>query len=84
MEGCQKESRQYASELYKIKTAHEETLEQLEAVRRESKAHQGMRLVQSHEILCLNKLNSKNVTFQDTGTWCVSELFGDFSFQRVL
>lgn len=55
VEGCQKENRQYASELYKIKTAHEETLEQLEAVRRESKAHQGMRLVQSHEILCLNK-----------------------------
>lgn len=46
VEGCQKESRQYASELYKIKTAHEETLEQLEAVRRESKAYQGMRLVQ--------------------------------------
>lgn len=44
VEGCQKESRQYASELFKIKTVHEETLEQLEAVRRESKAYQGMRL----------------------------------------
>lgn len=54
MEGCQKESRQYASELYKIKTAHEETLEQLEAARRESKAYQGMRLL--HRVLHLNKL----------------------------
>lgn len=56
VEGCQKESRQYASELYKIKTAHEETLEQLEAVRREGKAYQGRRVVQFHVLLCLNKL----------------------------
>lgn len=41
MEGCQKESRQHASELFKLKTAHEETLEQLEALRRENKAYQG-------------------------------------------
>lgn len=42
VEGCQKESRQHASELFKLKTAHEETLEQLEALRRENKAYQGM------------------------------------------
>lgn len=42
VEGCQKESRQHASELFKLKTAHEESLEQLEAVRRENKAYQGM------------------------------------------
>lgn len=53
VESCQKESRQYASELYKIKTAHEETLEQLEAVRRESKAYQGMRLLQCLHIYVL-------------------------------
>lgn len=41
VEGCQKESRQHASELFKLKTAHEETLEQLEAMRRENKAYQG-------------------------------------------
>uniref|UniRef100_A0A3Q3X8I9 Myosin tail domain-containing protein n=1 Tax=Mola mola TaxID=94237 RepID=A0A3Q3X8I9_MOLML len=40
VEGCQKESRQHASELFKLKTAHEETLEQLEAMRRENKAYQ--------------------------------------------
>lgn len=44
VEGCQKESRQHASELFKLKTAHEESLEQLEAVRRENKAYQGMRI----------------------------------------
>lgn len=44
VEGCQKESRQHASELFKLKTAHEESLEQLEAVRRENKAYQGMRV----------------------------------------
>lgn len=43
VEGCQKETRQHASELFKLKTAHEETLEQLEAVRRENKAYQGTR-----------------------------------------
>ncbi len=42
VEGCQKESRQHASELFKLKTAHEESLEQLEALRRENKAYQGM------------------------------------------
>lgn len=41
VESCQKESRQHASELFKLKTAHEESLEQLEAVRRENKAYQG-------------------------------------------
>lgn len=42
VEGCQKESRQHASELFKLKTAHEESLEELEALRRENKAYQGM------------------------------------------
>lgn len=42
VEGCQKESRQHAGELFKLKTAHEESLEQLEALRRENKAYQGM------------------------------------------
>ncbi|MEQ2185493.1 hypothetical protein GOODEAATRI_018738 [Goodea atripinnis] len=41
VEGCQKESRQHAAELFKVKTAHEECLEQMEAVRRENKAFQG-------------------------------------------
>lgn len=41
VESCQKESRQHASELFKLKTAHEESLEQLEAQRRENKAYQG-------------------------------------------
>lgn len=41
VETCQKESRQHASELFKLKTAHEESLEQLEALRRENKAFQG-------------------------------------------
>lgn len=67
MEGCQKESRQYATELYKIKTAHEETLEQLEAVRRESKAYQGMRLIPCSRfallLLCLIKLNCVKIGF---------------------
>ncbi|MEQ2201654.1 hypothetical protein XENOCAPTIV_015748 [Xenoophorus captivus] len=40
VEGCQKESRQHAAELFKVKTAHEECLEQMEAVRRENKAFQ--------------------------------------------
>lgn len=42
VEGCQKESRQHAGELFKLKTAHEESLEQMEALRRENKAYQGM------------------------------------------
>lgn len=41
VESCQKESRQHTSELFKLKTAHEESLEQLEALRRENKAYQG-------------------------------------------
>ena len=41
VEGCQKECRQHASELFKLKTVHEESLEQLEALRRENKAYQG-------------------------------------------
>ena len=41
VEACQKESRQHATELFKLKTAHEEVLEQGEALRRENKAHQG-------------------------------------------
>ena len=41
VEGCQKESRQHATELFKLKTAHEETLEQGEALRRENKTYQG-------------------------------------------
>lgn len=41
VESCQKESRQHASELFKLKTTHEELLEQLEALRRENKAYQG-------------------------------------------
>lgn len=41
VEGCQKESRQHIGELFKLKTAHEESLEQLEALRRENKAYQG-------------------------------------------
>lgn len=44
VEGCQKESRQHASELFKLKTTHEESLEQLEALRRENKAYQGKRI----------------------------------------
>lgn len=64
VEGCQKESRQYASELYKIKTAHEETLEQLEAVRRESKAYQGMRPVQSSHVFRSSEIKQcQNGTF---------------------
>jgi len=43
VEGCQKESRLHASELFKLKTTHEESLEQLEALRRENKAYQGRR-----------------------------------------
>lgn len=41
VDSCQKESRQHASELFKLKTAHEESVEQLEALRRENKAYQG-------------------------------------------
>lgn len=41
VESCQKESRQHASELFKLKTTQEELLEQLEALRRENKAYQG-------------------------------------------
>lgn len=48
VEGCQKESRQHASELLKLRTAHEESLEQLEALRRENKAYQGTR-----KLLCV-------------------------------
>ena len=44
VEGCQKESRQHASELFKLKTTHEASLEQLEALRRENKAYQGTRI----------------------------------------
>ncbi|XP_062416198.1 myosin-16 isoform X2 [Pungitius pungitius] len=40
VEGCQKESRQHASELFKLKTTHEESLEQLEALRRENQVYQ--------------------------------------------
>ncbi|PWS22338.1 hypothetical protein DKP78_18910, partial [Enterococcus faecium] len=40
VEACQKESRQHATELFKLKTAHEEALEQAEALRRENKAYQ--------------------------------------------
>lgn len=42
VESCQKESRQHTSELFKLKTAHEESLEQLEALRKENKAYQGI------------------------------------------
>lgn len=48
VEGCQKESRQHASELFKLKAAHEESLEQLEALRKENKAYQGTR-----QLLCV-------------------------------
>lgn len=41
VECCQKESRQYAAELFKLKTAYEESVEQCEALRRENKAFQG-------------------------------------------
>ena len=41
VEGCQKESRQHAAELFKLKTVHEESLEQMEVLRRENKAYQG-------------------------------------------
>lgn len=43
VEGCQKESRQHAGELFKLKTVYEENLEQGEALRRENKAFQGER-----------------------------------------
>jgi len=45
VEGCQKESRQHTMELFKMKTAHEESLEQLETLRRENKACQGIRVI---------------------------------------
>lgn len=41
VESCQKESRQHAAELFKLKTAYEESMEQSEALRRENKALQG-------------------------------------------
>lgn len=41
VESCQKESRLHASELFKLKSSHEESLEQMEALRRENKAYQG-------------------------------------------
>lgn len=41
VESCQKESRQHAAELFKLKTAYEESVEQGEALRRENKALQG-------------------------------------------
>lgn len=41
VESCQKESRQHGAELFKIKTAYEESVEQSEALRRENKAFQG-------------------------------------------
>lgn len=41
VENCQKESRQHATELFKLKTAHEEAVEQGEALRRENKTLQG-------------------------------------------
>lgn len=44
VEGCQKEGRQHASELSKVRTAHEESVEQLEALRRDNKAYQGWRV----------------------------------------
>merc|ERR1712113_652737 len=37
LDGSQKECRNYAAELFKVKTAYEENVEQLEQVRRESK-----------------------------------------------
>lgn len=41
VESCQKESRQHSTELFKLKTAYEESVEQNEALRRENKAFQG-------------------------------------------
>lgn len=41
VESCQKESRQHATELFKLKTTYEESVEQGEALRRENKAFQG-------------------------------------------
>lgn len=41
VESCQKESRQHATELFKLKTTYEESVEQSEALRRENKALQG-------------------------------------------
>lgn len=41
VEGCQKESRSHAAELFKLKTTHEESLEQMEVLRRENKTYQG-------------------------------------------
>lgn len=41
VESCQKESRQHAAELFKLKTAYEESVEHSEALRRENKAFQG-------------------------------------------
>uniref|UniRef100_A0A8C9SKF6 Myosin-16-like n=1 Tax=Scleropages formosus TaxID=113540 RepID=A0A8C9SKF6_SCLFO len=40
VESCQKESRQHSTELFKLKTTYEETLEQGEVLRRENKAFQ--------------------------------------------
>ncbi len=58
VEGCQKESRQHASELFKVKTAHEESLEQFEALRRENKAYQGTRIcVQEGRLIPLARIN---------------------------
>lgn len=79
VESCQKESRQHASELFKLKTAHEESLEQLEAVRRENKAYQGEALLGTHKAMhvvvvlvvvlirndqILNNINERGMPYQ--------------------
>lgn len=56
VESCQKESRQHAAELFKLKTAYEESVEQGEALRRENKAFQG------HIYSLLNDLNANTRT----------------------
>lgn len=50
VENCQKESRQHATELFKLKTAHEEAVEQGEALRRENKTLQGNTIIYTAKI----------------------------------
>lgn len=55
VESCQKESKQHAAELFKLKTTYEESVEQNEALRRENKAFQGNTVTVCLKVSTLNQ-----------------------------
>ena len=65
LEACRSEGRNYSSEVYRLKASYDETMEQLDVVRRENKNL-------ADEIKCVSSINQSICSLSLTGIFWIN------------